>query len=74
MGKLAQLDVLIVGLRGVGVEAAKNLILAGPRSVVLHDDEVVEARDLGANVRVPYPPVRPPPSCPCLPTSERSAS
>jgi len=30
MGKLIKLDVLIVGMRGLGVETAKNLILAGP--------------------------------------------
>jgi len=30
MGKLAQMRVLIVGMRGLGVETAKNLILAGP--------------------------------------------
>jgi len=49
MGKLVQLKVLISGLRGLGVETAKNLILAGPAAVVLHDDGIVEARDLGAN-------------------------
>ena len=41
--------VLISGLRGLGVETAKNLILAGPKVVVLHDDGIVETRDLGAN-------------------------
>jgi len=49
MGKLVQMKVLISGLRGLGVELAKNLILAGPKSVVLHDDSPVEIRDLGAN-------------------------
>jgi len=49
MGKLVQMKVLISGLRGAGAEAAKNLILAGPQAVVLHDDAKVEARDLGAN-------------------------
>lgn len=49
MGKLVQMKVLISGLRGLGAEAAKNLILAGPKAVVLHDDGQVEARDLGAN-------------------------
>lgn len=38
MGKLIQTKVFIQGLRGVGIETAKNLILAGPNSVVLHDD------------------------------------
>ena len=30
MGKLIKMKVLIVGMRGLGVEIAKNLILAGP--------------------------------------------
>jgi ubiquitin-activating enzyme E1 len=33
MGKLIQMNVVIVGMRGLGVEIAKNLILAGPKSV-----------------------------------------
>jgi ubiquitin-activating enzyme E1 len=37
MGKLMKLNVLIIGQRGLGVETAKNLILAGPKSVTLHD-------------------------------------
>ena len=35
--KLIRLKVLIIGTKGVGVEAAKNLILAGPGCVTLHD-------------------------------------
>jgi len=49
MGKLIQMKVLISGLRGLGAEAAKNLILAGPAAVILHDDGPVETRDLGSN-------------------------
>jgi len=49
MGKLIQMKVLISGLRGLGVEVAKNLILAGPAMVILHDDSIAEQRDLGAN-------------------------
>lgn len=30
MGKLIKMKVLIIGCRGLGVETAKNLILAGP--------------------------------------------
>lgn len=56
-------SVLILGLRGLGVEVgklvacdtfflilsiAKNVILAGVKSVGLLDDELVEARDLSA--------------------------
>ncbi|CAM9851397.1 unnamed protein product, partial [Ectocarpus sp. 12 AP-2014] len=49
MSKLMNLKVLIVGLKGLGVETAKNLILAGPGVVSLCDDEPVAMPDLGAN-------------------------
>ena len=49
MGKLIKMNVVIVGMRGVGVEIAKNLILAGPKSVHLYDPDLVRANDLGAN-------------------------
>ena len=49
MGKLIQMKVLISGMKGLGVETAKNLILAGPGKVTIHDDHVVERKDLGAN-------------------------
>ena len=37
MGKLIKMKVLIVGMRGLGVEIAKNLILAGPNAVTIYD-------------------------------------
>lgn len=37
MGKLIKMNVLIIGCRGLGVEIAKNLILAGPKSVQIYD-------------------------------------
>jgi len=37
MGKLIKMNVIIVGQRGLGVEIAKNLILAGPKSVQIYD-------------------------------------
>ena len=49
MGKLVQMNVVIVGMRGLGVEVAKNLILAGPKSVSIYDPDIVEINDLGAN-------------------------
>jgi ubiquitin-activating enzyme E1 len=49
MGRLIQMRVLIQGVGGLGVEIAKNLILAGPKEVVLHDSEVVQTSDLGSN-------------------------
>jgi ubiquitin-activating enzyme E1 len=52
MGKLIQLRVLIIGLKGAGIEIAKNVILAGPKSVHLLDDDIVEDHDLGTNFYV----------------------
>eukprot|EP01130_Rhizamoeba_saxonica_P008666 TRINITY_DN3497_c0_g1_i1.p1 TRINITY_DN3497_c0_g1~~TRINITY_DN3497_c0_g1_i1.p1 ORF type:complete len:1135 (+),score=421.45 TRINITY_DN3497_c0_g1_i1:197-3406(+) len=49
MKNLVALKVLIVGCRGVGVECAKNIILAGPGKVSVHDDTPVQIADLGAN-------------------------
>jgi molybdopterin/thiamine biosynthesis adenylyltransferase len=37
------------GLRGLGVEIAKNLILAGPSSLTLYDPTQVSMSDLGSN-------------------------
>ena len=47
--KLMTMNVLVVGLGAVGVEIAKNLILAGPNSVYLHDPTLVTLKDLGEN-------------------------
>eukprot|EP00250_Pteridium_aquilinum_P004385 c14598_g1_i1 orf=229-3372(-) len=49
MRRLLGANVLISGLQGLGVETAKNIILAGVKSVTLHDTGVVDAWDLGAN-------------------------
>jgi ubiquitin-activating enzyme E1 len=49
LGKLKQMHVLIIGLRGLGVEVAKNLILAGPHTVQLYDAGIVTVQDLNTN-------------------------
>jgi len=49
MGKLIKMNVIIVGLRGLGAEIAKNLILAGPKSVSLYDPDLTQLSDLGSN-------------------------
>lgn len=49
MKKLVKMRVLIVGLRGVGMETAKNIILAGVKEVVLHDPTPATAKDMGLN-------------------------
>jgi ubiquitin-activating enzyme E1 len=52
MGKLVKMNVVIVGMRGLGIETAKNLILAGPASVTIVDDTKVQPADLGSNFYV----------------------
>lgn len=48
MQKMAQSDVLIAGIGGVGVEIAKNVALAGVKSLTIWDPKPVEIGDLGA--------------------------
>lgn len=53
MGHEAQMrmgvaNVLIIGLNGLGVEIAKNIILAGVKSVTLHDDTPASHLDLAS--------------------------
>lgn len=49
MGKLIKMNVLIIGCRGLGVETAKNLILAGPASVTIFDPTIVTWSALSSN-------------------------
>ncbi|KAJ3699537.1 hypothetical protein LUZ61_003242 [Rhynchospora tenuis] len=49
MRRLFASNVLISGLNGLGAEIAKNLVLAGVKSVTLHDVEKVEIQDLSSN-------------------------
>ena len=46
---LRGLQVLVIGMKGVGIEAAKNLVLTGCKAVHLHDDGLAEIADLGTN-------------------------
>ncbi|CAI2176207.1 9623_t:CDS:10 [Funneliformis geosporum] len=46
MKKMGSSNVLIVGLKGLGVEIAKNVVLAGVKSVTLYDPESVRISDL----------------------------
>ena len=49
MTKLVKMRVLIMGMRGLGVETAKNLILAGPNSVTIWDPRPCTEPDMGTN-------------------------
>ncbi|KAJ1980774.1 E1 ubiquitin-activating protein [Dimargaris cristalligena] len=46
MQKMSESNVLIVGLKGLGVETAKNVVLAGVKSVSLYDPEPTAIADL----------------------------
>ncbi|KAG0458597.1 hypothetical protein HPP92_023754 [Vanilla planifolia] len=49
MRRLFASNVLVSGIGGLGVEIAKNLVLAGVKSITLHDEGVVELWDLSSN-------------------------
>ncbi|XP_019188628.1 PREDICTED: ubiquitin-activating enzyme E1 1-like isoform X2 [Ipomoea nil] len=49
MRRLFASNVLVSGLQGLGAEIAKSLILAGVKSVMLHDEGTVELWDLSSN-------------------------
>jgi ubiquitin-activating enzyme E1 len=48
MLKMQNSNVLIIGQRGLGVEIAKNVALAGVKSLTLYDPQSVELRDLSS--------------------------
>lgn len=48
MRRMANSDVLISGLGGLGVEVAKNVILGGVKSVTLHDERNCTIADLSS--------------------------
>ena len=46
---LSNLKIFILGLRGYGIEIAKNIILSNPKQLSIFDDKICETRDLGCN-------------------------
>jgi len=48
MERMSRSSVLVSGLKGLGIEIAKNVILSGVKAVTLHDTENVTVADLGA--------------------------
>ncbi|KAI8981901.1 ubiquitin-activating emzyme E1 [Mycotypha africana] len=48
MKKMSVAHVLVIGLNGLGVEIAKNVVLAGVKSVTLYDPTPVKGSDLSA--------------------------
>ena len=49
MAKLQNLRVLIIGMRGLGIELAKNVILSGVKEVKIYDKDICKINDLGSN-------------------------
>ena len=49
MTKLTSMKYLIIGLRGLGVEILKNLILEGPKRVDIYDPNYININDLNSN-------------------------
>ncbi len=46
---LSKLKIFIFGLRGFGIEIAKNIILSNPKQVSIFDDNICQINDLGSN-------------------------
>lgn len=49
MNKIVNLKILIIGLRGLGIEIAKNIILAGTNEVSISDKNICKINDLTSN-------------------------
>ena len=49
MKKFNKLKILIIGLRGLGIEIAKNIILMGPNKVSIYDPQIAHINDLTSN-------------------------
>ncbi len=49
MRTIIEMKILVIGLRGLGIEIAKNLILSGPKEVSISDKKICTINDLGSN-------------------------
>ena len=49
MSKIQDLRILIVGMRGLGIEIAKNIVLFGIKELKIYDENIVLINDLGSN-------------------------
>ena len=47
--KISQLKVFLYGLRGLGIEVAKNIILNGCQELSIYDPTIAKINDLGSN-------------------------
>ena len=49
MNKLSELKILLIGLRGLGLEITKNIVLAGPKKISIFDNNKITMKDLSSN-------------------------
>ena len=49
MKEIIKLNIFIYGMRGLGIEIAKNIILAGPKKVNIYDPNISKISDLSSN-------------------------
>ena len=49
MKKISELKIILIGLRGLGLEIAKNIILSGIKSLTLFDKQICNINDMGSN-------------------------
>ena len=49
MKDLSKLTILIIGMRGLVLEACKNLMLTGPKEINIYDPNKCNINDLGSN-------------------------
>ena len=52
MRRMQHSNVLISGMKGLGIEIAKNVVLGGVKSVTIHDDGNAEWLDLSSQVKI----------------------
>lgn len=50
MRRMAKSNILISGMGGLGAEIAKNVVLAGVKSVTIHDEKKTSHADLATQV------------------------
>ena len=51
MRRMVMSNVLISGMKGLGIEIAKNVVLGGVKTVTIHDPADVVISDLSSQVR-----------------------
>ena len=49
MKKILDLKIIVIGLRGLGIEISKNIILSGIKKITLFDDNLCSINDLSSN-------------------------